>query len=73
VHLFTDGVYDVERDGDLLSPDWLRGEIQSRAKMQVAEVFDELLCDLRALNGPKEFADDICMVAMELALPGSTP
>lgn len=66
IHLFTDGVYDVEHEGELLSPDWLRTHLQQHAREPIAETYDNLLAELRRLNGPKEFADDICLVSMEL-------
>jgi sigma-B regulation protein RsbU (phosphoserine phosphatase) len=67
VVLFTDGAYDVEFDGDILSADWLRDQIRARAALPIRTVFDQLLCELKRLNGPGEFTDDVCMVAMEVA------
>ncbi|HUS37407.1 MAG TPA: SpoIIE family protein phosphatase, partial [Verrucomicrobiae bacterium] len=67
VFLFTDGAYDVEYDGEILSPDWLRDQIQSRGSQPVKKTFDEILAQLKRLNGPREFTDDVCLVAMEVA------
>ncbi|MGN6386914.1 MAG: SpoIIE family protein phosphatase [Verrucomicrobiota bacterium] len=65
---FTDGVYDVERDGDLLSPDWLKAELQARARQPLGQTFDELLVMLRKYCPNQEFCDDMCLVGMEVAL-----
>jgi sigma-B regulation protein RsbU (phosphoserine phosphatase) len=67
VLLFTDGAYDVEHDGEILSPDWLRDQIKTRARMPIKSAFDEILAELKKLNGPGEFTDDVCLVAMEVA------
>jgi sigma-B regulation protein RsbU (phosphoserine phosphatase) len=72
VLLFTDGAYDVEHDGDILSPDWLREQISQRAALTIKKTFEEILAELKRLNGPGEFTDDICMVAMEVAKCGGS-
>jgi sigma-B regulation protein RsbU (phosphoserine phosphatase) len=71
VLLFTDGAYDVEHDGEILSPDWLRDQIKTRARLPIKTAFDEILAQLKKLNGPGEFADDVCLVAMEVAKCGT--
>jgi sigma-B regulation protein RsbU (phosphoserine phosphatase) len=71
VLLFTDGAYDVESDGEILSPDWLRDQVKARARMPIKATFDEILAQLKKLNGPGEFTDDVCMVAMEVAKCGA--
>lgn len=63
---FTDGVYDVERDGELLGPDWLRGALRDRRELPLSEIFDELLEDLRRFSAGQEFCDDVCLVGMEV-------
>lgn len=65
--LFTDGAYDVETEGEILSPDWLRSQIEKRADRPVKLAFEEILAELKTLNGPKEFSDDICLLGMEVA------
>src|SRR5690606_15723697 len=47
---FTDGVYDVEKDGELLSPEWLRGELQKRSKIPLPTAFDEILSELQSYS-----------------------
>ena len=63
---FTDGVYDVERDGELLSPEWLRGALHQRSHLPLSALFDELLQELRDFSAGQEFCDDMCLVGMEV-------
>jgi serine phosphatase RsbU (regulator of sigma subunit) len=63
---FTDGVYDVERDGELLSPEWLRGALRQRNHLPLSTIFDELLQELREFSAGQEFCDDMCLVGMEV-------
>ena len=67
VLLFTDGAYDVEYDGEILSPEWLREQVKSRAHMPIKKTFDEILAQLKRLNGAGDFTDDVCLLAMEVA------
>jgi sigma-B regulation protein RsbU (phosphoserine phosphatase) len=63
---FTDGVYDVEREGELLSPDWLRDALAQRRHLPLSTVFDEVLQELRGFCQGEEFCDDLCLVGMEV-------
>ncbi len=63
---FTDGVYDLEHDGDLLSVDWLRTAFERRRQMELPTLFDDLLLELRKFAGDEEFCDDMCLVGMEV-------
>ena len=63
---FTDGVYDVERNGELLSPEWLRGALRERSHLPLSTVFDEVLQELRGFSAGQEFCDDLCLVGMEV-------
>ena len=63
---FTDGVYDVERDGELLSPEWLRGALRERSHLPLANAFDDLLKELKSFCPDQEFCDDMCLVGMEV-------
>jgi sigma-B regulation protein RsbU (phosphoserine phosphatase) len=65
---YTDGVYDVECNGDMLSPEWLRCALEARATLPLGQAFDEILEELRQLSGG-EFCDDLCLVGMELKSP----
>jgi phosphoserine phosphatase RsbU/P len=62
---FTDGVYDVECNGDMLSPDWLKAELTARNALPLSRAFDEVLAELRTLSGG-EFCDDLCLIGMEV-------
>lgn len=65
--LFTDGVYDVELDGQLLSPDWLHDQLKTRMQSPVAEIFDQILDQLKRGQGGEEFEDDMCLLGMEIS------
>jgi sigma-B regulation protein RsbU (phosphoserine phosphatase) len=65
---YTDGVYDVECNGELLSPEWLRTALQERAGLRMSDAFDEVLQELRRYSGG-EFCDDLCLLGMEVILP----
>lgn len=66
--LFTDGVYDIEKDGELLSPEWLQEELQRRRHLPLSATFDEILEELRRCSGQAEFPDDMCLLGMEVGL-----
>ena len=63
---YTDGVYDVERDGELLSVEWLQSAFQQRSHMPLAAMLDDLLRELGTFSPQKEFCDDMCLVGMEV-------
>lgn len=63
---FTDGVYDVEKDGELLSPDWLQEALRERSHLPLSNIFDDLLAELRRCAAGQEFCDDMCLVGMEV-------
>ena len=63
--LFTDGVYDIENGGELLSPEWLQNELQARANLPLTTAFDEILALLKSYS-TQEFPDDMCLVGMEV-------
>jgi sigma-B regulation protein RsbU (phosphoserine phosphatase) len=67
---FTDGVYDVERNGELLSTEWLRTALQARSHLPLPGVFDDLLQELRGFASGQEFCDDMCLVGMEVKAAG---
>lgn len=71
--LFTDGAYDVERNGEPLSGEWLREELQKRASKPFGVMFDEILTMLRGYAGGEEFPDDVCFVGMEFIQKSSHP
>jgi sigma-B regulation protein RsbU (phosphoserine phosphatase) len=70
--LFTDGLYDVEGPHqDQFNPDWLLTEVQKRIACPARELIDSLLEDIQQRCDHTGFADDVCVVGMEvLAQPG---
>ncbi|MHC1764745.1 MAG: PAS domain S-box protein [Verrucomicrobiia bacterium] len=74
IMLFTDGLYDIEGPHqDQISPDWLLAEVRQRTDCSVAELFDGLLSQLQSLSDGAGFADDVCLVGMEVTLPAAAP
>lgn len=74
--LFTDGLYDVEGiNEDQINQDWLLAEVRKRAPCTAAELFDGLLREIQVVSGNAAFADDVCLVGMEVAanLPSLQP
>jgi sigma-B regulation protein RsbU (phosphoserine phosphatase) len=65
--LYTDGLYDVEGPNqDLVNPDWLLAEVRKRSAAPASELFDQLLAEIQLVSGNAGFADDVCMVGMEV-------
>jgi phosphoserine phosphatase RsbU/P len=62
---FTDGVYDVECNGDLLAPEWLQENLEARRHLPMSAAFDEILNELRTISGGN-FCDDLCLLGMEV-------
>jgi phosphoserine phosphatase RsbU/P len=63
---YTDGVYDVEKNGELLSVEWLQGALKDRSHLALPSLFDDLLGELRSFSPEQEFQDDMCLVGMEV-------
>jgi sigma-B regulation protein RsbU (phosphoserine phosphatase) len=66
VVLFTDGVFDVEGENDLLNTDWLAEQVRTRSQQPAAQIFDQVLEQLQKFSHEGHFADDVCLVGMEL-------
>jgi phosphoserine phosphatase RsbU/P len=67
IMLFTDGLYDVEGPNqDVISPDWVLAEVRMHARKSASELFDQLLAEIIRVSGNTAFADDVCLVAMEV-------
>jgi serine phosphatase RsbU (regulator of sigma subunit) len=64
--LFTDGVYDVECNGELLSPEWLLEAFRRRRELPLLAIFDQIIEELRTFAKDDEFCDDMCLLGMEL-------
>jgi sigma-B regulation protein RsbU (phosphoserine phosphatase) len=68
VMLFTDGLYEVQdRNDELYTQAMLIAGVQGRAPLQVPQLFDDLLSEIRRFSADNTFEDDVCLVGMEFA------
>jgi sigma-B regulation protein RsbU (phosphoserine phosphatase) len=68
VMLYTDGLYEVHAPNqELFTQEMLVAGVQKRAQMPPAQMFDELIEEIRAFAEGHEFLDDVCLVGMEWA------
>jgi sigma-B regulation protein RsbU (phosphoserine phosphatase) len=68
VMLFTDGLYEVEGANDqLYTQELLVEAVRRRMQMPAAQLFDELLAEIKAFALGADFMDDVCLVGMEVA------
>jgi sigma-B regulation protein RsbU (phosphoserine phosphatase) len=71
VVLFTDGLYEVEgAEGDEYGQERLLAAVSKRSRLPAGELFDELLADVQKHGGNRGFADDVCIVGVEVARVG---
>jgi sigma-B regulation protein RsbU (phosphoserine phosphatase) len=71
VVLFTDGLYEVEgAEGDEYGQERLLAAVSKRSQLPAAQLFDELLADVQKHAGNRGFADDVCIVGVEVARVG---
>jgi serine phosphatase RsbU (regulator of sigma subunit) len=67
VMLFTDGLYEVEdATGALFSEEQLRATASRHAALAPEEFFDRVLGDIREYSKCDTFADDVCVVGMQI-------
>jgi sigma-B regulation protein RsbU (phosphoserine phosphatase) len=68
VMLYTDGLYEIEgKSGEQFSPEQLFATVEKNAQKSCAELFDTLLSEIQDFSATHEFADDVCIVALETA------
>lgn len=68
VILYTDGIYEIEgKKGEQYSPQLLLSAVEKHAQKPCNELFDSLLAEVRKFSCNSEFADDVCLVAMEVS------
>ena len=68
VMLFTDGLYEVHAaNQELYTEAMLAAAVRKRLQSPAAQLFDELLSEVRQFAASHEFDDDVCMVGMEFA------
>ena len=67
VMLFTDGLYEVEGAGNQqFSQDLLFQAVTKHAGLHCAELFDALLEEIKQFSVSHEFADDVCLLGVEV-------
>src|SRR5262249_23621708 len=70
VMLFTDGLYEVQGADELYSQSLLVTDAERRYMLPAAALLDELLEQIRKFSADGNFADDVCLVGMELTRGG---
>ena len=66
--LFTDGLYEVQDpQNELYSQALLIATVQRRAQLPAAQLFDELLAEIRDFSAERGFSDDVCLVGLEVS------
>jgi serine phosphatase RsbU (regulator of sigma subunit) len=72
VMLFTDGLFEIEApSAELFTYERLVDAVGRRAGLPSPALFAGLFAEIDEFNGHREFADDVCVVGMEIrALPG---
>ncbi len=74
VMLFTDGLYEVEgRSEQLYTHEMLVDSVRGLSREPAGKLFDELLEEIRRFSADREFADDVCLVGMEVAVKAAAP
>jgi sigma-B regulation protein RsbU (phosphoserine phosphatase) len=65
--LFTDGVFDVTGiDQEPFGEGRLEEAVRRRLNLPAGRLFDELLTEIHQFSGGRGFADDVCLVGMEV-------
>jgi sigma-B regulation protein RsbU (phosphoserine phosphatase) len=66
--LFTDGVFEVEGPGEMLySQEMLLELVRQHSARTCPEIFDTILRELKGFMALDVFADDICLVGIDVA------
>jgi phosphoserine phosphatase RsbU/P len=67
VMLFTDGLYEVQdAKHELYTQALLVNGVEKRLKLPAPQLFDELLEEIQRFSADGKFADDVCLVGMEV-------
>ncbi|MGZ4971579.1 MAG: PAS domain S-box protein [Limisphaerales bacterium] len=68
IMLFTDGLYEVEAEnGEQFSQQMLFNAVQTHPGLDCGDLFDAILADIRKFSGSSQFADDVCLVGMQVS------
>lgn len=71
--LFTDGVYEVKiASDDYYGEQRLLGAVRDRMLQPAAELFGEVLSEIQETCLTRQFADDVCLVGIEIVQTGET-
>lgn len=67
VALFTDGLFEVEMENhEHLGQERLLAEVRRRMQLPAEELFDDLMVEIQANCPSGHFADDVCLLGVEL-------
>jgi phosphoserine phosphatase RsbU/P len=67
IMLFTDGLFEVEApDHELYGSERLIAAVRRHARLRSAELFTQLLAEIRQFSHRTEFSDDVCLLGMEV-------
>jgi len=67
VMLFTDGLYEVEGpDSRQFSQELLLDAVKKHASMHCPDLFDAILQEIKQFSASQEFADDVCLLGVEV-------
>ena len=67
VMLFTDGLFEVEdATGEFFNEEKLRATVSRHATLAPEEFFNRVLEDIRKYSQSETFADDVCVVGMQI-------
>jgi sigma-B regulation protein RsbU (phosphoserine phosphatase) len=65
--LFTDGLYEVDNtEQDEYGQERLLSAVRRRVQLPAERLLDDLLFEVQQFSDSAEFADDVCMVALEI-------
>jgi len=65
--LFTDGLYEVEdATGAFFNEEQLQATVSRHAALVPEEFFDQVVSDIRKFSQSGTFADDVCVVGMQI-------
>src|SRR5262249_46156065 len=74
IMLFTDGLYEVQAPNqELYTQEMLTAAVAKRLQLPASHIFDELIVEIQHFAANHEFADDVCVVGLELAAKLSEP
>jgi sigma-B regulation protein RsbU (phosphoserine phosphatase) len=73
VMLFTDGLYEIHAaNQELYTQELLAAAVRERLQLPAAQLFDEVLAEIREFAADHEFADDVCVVGVDYRSPAPT-